>query len=227
MPVKTYTFPTFPITGQLFHVPGAGYDGGLTSGGAQFITPEPGGFGILEIEPSTIDTEWINPAASWLMSKINGEVFRVRLAPFPQVAYSKTRKNWLSCEWLNEDADPDLDATMSFDSAALKGATGVTIETEPFGRLLRAGHVIGHEFECYLIDEITYEGSIATVTVKPPLRRDIDDGDDCLLRPWFTGRIANGAEFRASYRAETVGHIKLGNIILHEAVVDPEPEPGP
>lgn len=79
--MKIYAFPTFRIETQLFHVPGAGYDGGLTAGGAQFITPEPGGFGVLEMAPALIDTEWDSPLASWIMSKISGQIFRARMAP--------------------------------------------------------------------------------------------------------------------------------------------------
>lgn len=219
--MKIYGFPTFRIETQLFHVPGAGYDGGLTAGGAQFITPEPGGFSQLEIAPALIDTEWDAPLASWIMSKISGQVFRVRLAPSPQVAYSKQR-GAVSVPWSNGQAWSnqelwDGDFTARFSAGTLKGAIVVTIDLTGVGPILSPGHVIGHQFDAYMIDEITYEGDVATAIVTPPVRRAIAAGDSCYLRPWFTGRISNGESIRSAYNS--MGHVKPGNIVLQEAVV--------
>ena len=219
--MKLLTFPTFRIETQLFHVPGAGYDGGLTSGGAQFITPEPGGFSVLEIAPALIDTEWDLPLASWIMSKIGGQVFRVRLAPSPQVAFSRQRGAvsvpWEGGQaWSNQE-DWDGDFTARYAAASLKGGTTVVVDLTGVGPIVGLGHVIGHAFDSYLVDEIAYVGNIATITVTPPLRRDIASGDSCYLRPWFTGRISNGQEIRSAYNS--MGHVKPGNIVLQEAVV--------
>lgn len=219
--MKIYQFPTFRIETQLFHVPGAGYDGGLTSGGAQFITPEPGGFSVLEIKPAVIDTEWDAPLASWIMSKISGQVFRVRLAPSPQIAYSRERGKiavpWDNGEtWSNQELW-DGDFTATYAAAGLKGAVTVQFDLTGVGPIVGPGHVIGHGYESYLVDEISYVGNVATATVTPPLRRNIKVGDNCYLRPWFTGRIGNGADMRAAYN--NMGHVKPGNIILQEAIV--------
>jgi len=219
--VKIYQFPTFRIETQLFHTPGAGYDGGLTSGGAQFITPEPGGFGVLELQPSIIDTEWDFPLASWIMSKIGGQIFRVRLAPSPQVAYSR-RRGMTAVPWDNgqtwsNQENWDGDFTATYAAAALKGTLEVQFDLTGVGPIVSPGHVIGHDDNCYLIDEISYDGDVATAIVTTPLRRNIVAGDNCYLRPWFTGRISNGADIRAAY--DHLGYVKPGNIILQEAVV--------
>lgn len=219
---KIYQFPSFRLASQLFHVPGQGYDGGLTSGGAQIITPEPGGFGVLELQPAIIDTEWKSPLASWIMSKVNGQVFRVRLAPSPQVAYSKQRGNmspvlWNNGQtWSNQEAW-DGDFTALFASSALKGTVEVQIDLTGVGAILLPGHVFGHGYETYKVDEIEYSGDMAIVTVTPPFRSDIAAGDNCYLRPWFTGRISNGDEMRAAYNH--LGHVTPGNIIMHEAIL--------
>lgn len=218
---KIYQFPTFRIETQLFHAPGAGYDGGLTTGGAQFITPEPGGFGVLEIQPAIIDTEYDRPLLSWVMSKISGQVFRTRLAPTPQVAYSR-RRGMVAVPWSNDQPwsnqeNWDGDFTARYSAATLKGAVVMKFDLTGVGPIVSPGHVIGHAFESYLIDEITYDGDIATAIVTPPARRDIAAGDNCFLRPWFTGRISNGADIRAAYN--NLGHVRPGNIILQEAVV--------
>lgn len=218
---KIYQFPTFRIETQLFHSPGAGYDGGLTAGGAQFITREPGGFGVLEIKPAIIDTEWTAPLASWIMSKISGQVFRVRLAPSPQIAFSR-RRGMLAVPWDNEQPwsnqeNWDGDFTARYSAAGLKGSVTLVIDLTGVGPILSPGHVVGHGFNSYLVDEISYAGDTATAIVTPPLRRDVSAGDDCYLRPWFTGRISNGPDIRAAYN--NLGHVAPGNIVLHEAVV--------
>lgn len=219
--MKIYQFPTFRIETQLFHTPGAGYDGGLTAGGAQFITPEPGGFSVLEIAPSIIDTEWDAPLASWIMSKISGQVFRVRLAPSPQIAYSR-RRGMIALPWNNgqtwsNQENWDGDFTGVYSAAGLKGSLEIKIDLTGVGPIVGPGHVVGHNYDTYKIDEITYVGDIGTAIVTHPLRRDIAAGDNCYLRPWFTGRISNGADIRAAYN--NLGHVKPGNIILHEAII--------
>jgi len=219
--VKIYAFPTFRVETQLFHCPGAGYDGGLTSGGAQFITPEPGGFSVLEIAPALIDTEWDAPLASWIMSKISGQVFRVRLAPSPQIAFSRQR-GMVAVPWSNGQAwsnqqEWDGDFTGRFATASLKGSVTMSFDLTGVGPIVSPGHVVGHGSETYLVDEISYVGDIGTAVVTPPLRRDIVAGDNCYLRPWFTGRISNGGDIRSAY--DNMGHVKPGNIVLQESVV--------
>ena len=218
--MKVHAFPTFRIESQLFHVPGAGYDGGLTAGGAQFITPEPGGFATLEMAPAISDTEWDFPLSSWVMSKIAGQVFRIRLAPTPQVAFSRQRGAvavpWDNGQlWSNHEAW-DGDFTARYAAPSPKGSVTMKFDLTGVGPIVSPGHVIGHESECYLIDEVTYVGNVATATVTPPLRRDIATGDNAYLRPWFTGRISNGDQIRAAYGS--TGYVKMANIIFHEAL---------
>lgn len=218
---KILSFPTFRIETQLFHAPGAGYDGGLTAGGAQFITPEPGGFSVLEMAPALIATEWDAPLASWIMSKISGQVFRVRLAPSPQIAFSRQRGMvavpWDNGETWSNQEKWDGDFTARYAADALKGSVLMKFDLTGVGPIVLPGHVIGHEGDSYLVDEISYVGDVATAIVTPPLRRNIAVGDNCYLRPWFTGRISNGAEIRASYN--NMGHVKPGRIVFQEAVV--------
>lgn len=219
--MKIYQFPTFRIERQLFHAPGAGYDGGLTSGGAQFITPEPGGFAVLEMAPALIDTEWDAPLASWIMSKISGQVFRVRLAPSPQIAFSRQR-GMVAVPWNNEQTwsnqqNWDGDFTARYAGTARKGELEVKFDLTGVGPIVSPGHVIGRDFYSYGIDEIHYVGDVATALLTNPLRHDVTPGDNCYLRPWFTGRISNGADIRAAY--DSNGHVKPGNIVLQEAVV--------
>lgn len=221
---RVWNFPTFKISEQLFRVPGQAVAGGFTSGGAQFVEPEPGGFGVLDIKPSLITSEWNYPLASWLMSKTNGHIFRVRLAPTPQIAYSRNRGQsavlWdEDLLWSNLQAwEGDFSGVYALD--ALEGSTEVVIDLTGVGAVVQVGHVIGHEtHSCYMVDEIEYEDDVATITVNPPLRRDVTTGDSAPLRPWFTGRIGNPGDFLSVYKASDVGHIQLEKITLHEAIV--------
>lgn len=223
---KVWNFPTFQISKQLFYIPGASIEGGYTSGAARIITPEPAGFANLEIQPSLQFGEWEYPLSSWLMSKTNGQIFKVRLAPTPQVPSGRS----LSVPWGAEDIYPDSlwsnlqnwsgDITGTYNSAALEGNNIVTIDMSAYGPLLKAGHVIGHEYNCYLIDEVSYDtDGIATIAVLPPFRRNIAVGDQVWFRPWFTGTISNGDQIRQTYDAENVGAIQLEKILLTESLI--------
>ena len=213
--MKIYDFPDIGIKNQLFYTSGQAFDGGFTSGGAQLVTPDPGGFGTLEIEPELSAGEWIDPAASWLMSKGAGAIMRVRMHNSPQLSWTGRRRNALDPNRASRGIDGEGIAL--FSGSALEGSTTVTVDLSRFGKILRRGHVIGHRFSTYLVDEISYSGTTAAIKVDPPLRANISVNDECLLTPWFTGRIANVGNIRSPYNSS--GHVKLGNIVLQEAVV--------
>lgn len=227
---KIWNFPDIKISKQLFHVPGMAVEGGLTVGGARIMSPEPGGRAVLEIEPSLQVDEWTAPMSSWLMSKINGAIFRVRLAQTPQIAsarltgtyptgvYWAAEGNFLAAPWDNgqpwqADSEADNLATL-FTSPALEGTTVVRIDMALFGPILKQGHVIGHMDHCYMVDDISYANGEARVVITPPLCKDVLPGDLCEFRPWFLGSIINGEQIRMTYDAEQVGYIKPGKIIF-------------
>jgi len=223
---KILNFPTFPISKQLFVASGQAIDGGMTAGGVRMLSPEPGGRSMLELQPSLQVNEWDYPLSSWLMSKVNGDIFRVRLAPTPQVAGSRVAasqfKNgipWDSDQPWSNQRNWDGDATASFVTPALEGSNTVVIETKAIKSILRNGHVIGHGDVTYMIDDIQYNGSLATITVNPPFRKKINPNDIALVRPFFLGSIANGDEMRISYDAENNGNIQLGVIRLNEVIL--------
>lgn len=222
-----YELPSVPISKQMFHVPGAAVEGGFTSGGARIISPDPGGFSRLQIQLALQSREWENPVSSWLASKANGQVIRLRLAPTPQIAYSERRDGYSTVTWndgilWSNEVGWAGDFSLTFTSIALQGSNVVTVDTTAVGPILQAGHVIGHSNTTYLIDAITYADEIATIVVNPSLRKTVAVDDTCYLRPWFVGRIANPNEFITTYDAANNGAIQLGMIILNEAFVDDE-----
>lgn len=222
----TYNFPTFPVQSQLFYVPGAVVEGGFTSGGARISMAEPGGYSMLEIQPSMITSEFLEPIASWLMSMTNSEVFRVRLAPTPQVSIAQMLRSangvpWNNGETWDNDEEWSGEPSAVYGANATRGTNVLTVDMSALGTLLRRGHVIGHAFDTYLIHAIDYDEdtTVATITVKPSLRRNVVIGDSVVFRPWFTGQINNGADFRTPYDAVNIGLIELNKIVMSEVVL--------
>lgn len=220
--MEIFDFPTLPVSKQLFHVPGAAIEGGFTSGAVRLISPEPGGRSVLELQPSFQVREWEYPFMSWLMSKGNGEVFRVRLAPTPQVLGARAPGTpWESDVLWSDSTEWAGDITASFAAAALEGSNVMTVNMTGYGDIIRLGHVIGHSNTCYMVDKVTYneETETAEIVVKPPIRKNIEIADSAYFRPFFTGTIANIGEVRSTYDAENVGNIQPGKIIFAEAIV--------
>lgn len=225
---KVWTFPDFQIKSQLFHVPGFVADGGLTSGGARIYSPEPGGRSMLEIQPAFRVKEWETPLSSWLMSKTNGAIFRVRLTKTPQIAGYSQNAGGGGEPWDNsqnwDNSAPWLDDGVSIlaTGSSLEGSTTIITNVSTFGEFLRHGHVIGHGDNCYLIDDISYGGAYGasvTITVTPPLRKNITAGDLLFMQPYFLGTITNGTAMRASYDASNVGGISLNKIVFQEVIL--------
>lgn len=227
-----YDFPNLPVKAQLFHVPGQALDGGYTSGGARIMSPEPGGRATLEIQLSLHTNEWGNPAISWLMSKINGEIFRVPLTKTPQIARTVDDTSTIgrnSVPWdktglmnyspwdNNQNWDDDgnyIEASVT----ALKGTQYISIESNDYN--LQRGHVIGVGDNAYMIDNIVLnDDETLTLRIMPPLRKTVAPGDMIYIRPYFLGTIANGEEFRNVYDIENVGHIQPNRLILREVIL--------
>lgn len=222
---KIWQFPTFPISAQMFRVPGSFTEGGFTRGGAKIGSPEPAGFGVLDIQPAMQVKEWDFPISSWLASKVNGEVLRVRLSPTPQIAWSKRRGNAAEVTWDSELlwSNQEMwegDFSLTFIESVLEGTNQAVIDCSPVGQIFQIGHVFGHAGSTYLIDEISYDANnYASVLFKTPSRQDIIAGDPCYTRPWFTGRISNPDTISTPYKASDNGAIQLNQITLTEAIV--------
>lgn len=215
-------FPTVPISKQLFHVAGAALDGGFTTGGVRILSPEPGGRSMLELQIALQVQEWDYPTASWLMSQGNGQVFRVRLAPTPQVlSHRSANPDWRTDDIWTQPNPLNTDMVSRYSAVALEGSTQVTVDMTTHGDRLRKGHVIGHGDNCYLVDKVAfnYESKQAVITVKPPLRHDIAVNDRVWFRAFFLGTINNIDEVRTTYDAENNGLIQPGRFLFSEAVV--------
>jgi len=229
---KIWDFPQLAVSGQLFRAAGQAFDGGFTSGGARVSSAEPGGRAFLEVQLSLQVQEWSYPFVSWLMSKVNGDIFSVKLAKTPQVL-SNANLGIMSdtVPWAplgNNSPDPwNNNQFWSNDGVgfpvlinALEGTTIVRLNVDGVGPVIRHGHVIGFGRSSYMVDDIEYDGDVAIVTVNPPLRRNITPIDFALTRPTFLGQVVNSQEFAANYEAMNNGHIKPPRLIFSEVIID-------
>lgn len=226
---KVWNFPQVPLRGQVFHVPGAVVDGGLTSGGARISSPDPSGRSVLEIQMSLQVTEWSAPFSSWLMSKTNGQIFRIQLIKTPQICSKLSNDSqqprfvpWDNTgilpksSWDNQRMWAADGETLTAISDILEGSTRLRVYLGEYADIIRPGHVIGLGDYSYMIDDIDEE---SWITVTPPLRKSVVFGETVYLQPYFTGSISNGNEMKQSYEADKVGHIQLGRIVFDEVVV--------
>lgn len=223
--MKIHTFPTdLKVSGQLFHVPGAAVEGGFTAGSVRIMSPEPGGRSVLEVQLA-LRNEWDAPWMSWLMSKTNGQAFRVRLTKTPQLITSRSLIAPRGDAWQSEDIEwraPVLknDLQTVFTTSALEGSNVVVIDISPIGPILQPGHVIGHLDHSYMCDDVEYISQTqARITVTPPLRKTVTVGNTCLFTPWFLGTISNGSEITALYESAQRGHLQPGKIVFSEMIL--------
>lgn len=240
-----YDWPSSVVPArQLFHAGGQAVEGGFSSGSVRMLHPEPGGVSWLEMEFAYQDNGDPDPLVSWLMSKIaNGNIFRVRIERSPQLVSARA----LGVDIAESDplyrfglrdlvAPTELDGlpwdnnqpwdggrNWRFDpgalvvATALEGGLMVQFDMGALSNGLRPGHVIGHSSVSYLIDDIEYSGSVATVTLMSPLRKDAAVGDFISFRPVGLFTAINPDAFRGLY--ESADLVKLGSIQFMEAII--------
>ena len=89
--------------------------------------------------------------------------------------------------------------TANVTATALKGETTVLVDMSTLGEVLLIGHVIGfyeggYDFAHKVMD-ISYDaGDIATLTISPPLRRDLTISSEMTFRPKMLVTCSNARE---------------------------------
>lgn len=234
----SYTVYDWPNTilpaRQLFFAGGQAFEGGFTSGGARILAPEPGGRSFLDVEFDYQLAALRDPMVSWACSKIaNGNIFRVPIARSPQIisaadlglsvgTLETTGLPW-AAEGLNSEGPWDNDQNWSFevgalvDATALEGATSVSIDIGSLTAALKPGHVIGIGDVPYLVADIEWDGTAATVTIDPPLRADVAADDYVTFRPKMLCVAESPDSFRGLY--EPADLIRLGSVRFIEAIL--------
>lgn len=229
---KVYDWPPLIRSRQFFHSGGQAYEGGFTSGGARVLTPEPGGRGILNIEFNLqLRDMKANPIVSWVGTMIaNGNIFRIPIGCTPQLVKLTDLGVEVVADglpWASDGMLPegpwDNGQNWAFDvgaGAASTALAGTTILEIDMGELLpglRHGHLIGHEDVTYLVEDIAYDGSVATIAVNPPLRKPVSQGEFITFRPKMLGIARNPEAFRSLYEPSNL--IRLGSVEFVEALI--------
>lgn len=213
-------------TDQTFVAGGQAVSGGLTLGGAAVVNPEPGGRAVLAMAfPALFAADLAQTDASWTISRSqSGAVFRVRLCnsvqlvPTVALDVADTGQTWANGEpWANDEnwrANPFALVA----SAASRGAAQIAVDLSVLGQVLQIGHVIGFFLAGYdfahIVMDIDYDADdLALVTIQPPLRRPVVEGDLMLFRPSMlvTGRVDGTVVQRR--------RVSLGAVNLVEALV--------
>lgn len=228
---KVYDFPPILRGKQLFHAGGQAYEGGFTSGGARMLSPEPGGRGILNMEFAIQRNCPADPIVSWICSMIaNGNIFRVPIDYTPQIVrladlgFSGMNDG---LPWAASGMTPEVpwsngqnwasDVFAGATSAALAGTVTVSVDFGTLPLVLRHGHLIGHDDVTYLVEDIEYDGTVATITVNPPLRHTVAQGDLITFRPKMLAVARNPDSFRGLYEPADI--IRLGSVEFVEALI--------
>jgi hypothetical protein len=229
---KVWDFPSFGIQSQLFYAGGAAYEAGFTAGGSRLLSPEAGGRSYLEIELSLQVNEYDNPITSWFLSKMsNGTIFKIPLTKTPQLVTDEALNISVNTVQWNESgilpfSDWDNNQPWKADGINylinanyLEGETTIEILTGEIGNILKAGHVIGIGNSSYIIEDISYTSTIATIDIIPPLRKNVVENDEVKTRPFFVGSVTNASEVKTSYSKENNGHIQPSRILFSEVII--------
>ena len=215
---------------QVFRAGGTAAKGGMTLGGLSVLSPEPGGRAELQMQFDPLAIEGSNLDASWLISALcNGQVFRIRLfAPNVQlVAAADLGGNDAGVNWDNDlpwdnGLGWEFDPTAPVSNGGRKGETSLKVNMSAYGQVLKLGHVIGFHIDgldfAHVVTNISYTAADrATISISPPLRRDVANTDVMLLRPSMTVTCANAREVMGTYRFGTTMALNAARFV--EALV--------
>lgn len=216
---------------QVFYGGGLSDSGGLTLAGAQVSIPAPGGRATMRFEFASLAITADNIDASWTISALRSDrVFRVplyesvQLVPAADIGLTSGVLWSLGQSWANGlgwASNPAAEVQNSWPA----GGVTFTARMGPFGapgtQVLKIGHVIGFTSGAYdfahVVMDISYSGGIATVTIDPPLRRALVDGNLMRFRPRMMATCRNAGEVITTFRSGR--NIGLGAALFVEALV--------
>lgn len=217
-------------TGQVFRGGGQSIEGGMMQGGAMASNPEPGGRGELFMTfPAWRKGRDVTLDISWTLSRItNGCIMRVplvssvQLVPWIDLDIDAAGQTWANGEAWAGGALWRASPFAPVAAAADAGAERFVVDLSLLGPVLRIGHVIGFFLEGYdfthIIMDIDHgDDDAATITISPPLRRNLTASDRMLFRPTILATCRNAAEaLIETGRRSTLG---IGALQMVEALV--------
>lgn len=214
---------------QLFTGGGMSVAGGMTLGGASTENPEPGGRAELLFDFAPLATLEANKAMSWLATRMkNGAVLSVpiynsiQLVPDEEIFGNAADNFTDTVDQYSAIPVRRWEPFVPVAAIALAATLTVTADLSELGRVLNEGHVIGFRSGSYdfahIVEAITYAADdTATITVSPPLRRDLAIAGKMHLRPKMLVTCANPSEVAQPFRHGR--HMTPGTARLVEALV--------
>lgn len=196
---------------QLFRAGGMSVAGGMTLGGASTENPEPGGRAELTFSFAALVTLEANKAMSWLASRMmNGAVLSVpiynsiQLVPDEEIFGTAADNFTDTVDQYSDIPVRRWEPFVPVAAIALAGVATVVADLSELGRVLNEGHVIGFRTGDYdfahMVMAISYSvDDEATITISPPLRRDLAVSDKLHLRPKMLATCANASEVATTF----------------------------
>lgn len=166
--------------------------------------------------------------ASWLMNQARGAVFRVPVFNTPQLAKDATIEAnealygsgipFSTGEPFSTGYGFSYDPFVTLVADVLAGNNTIVLDVSNHPTALKYGNVFGLGRSTYIIDEIDFEGNLATIKCRPPFRRNYTVADDDLvtLRPKMLGQIAEPNKVIEKFNAAQM--VAVGEITLNEFV---------
>ena len=173
-----------------------------------------------KIGPETLN--WYH----WLCGVLKGNTFRLPLDKSGQVATSAamtaaaatyaTGIPFSNNQPFSTGYGFQFQPTADVVSTVLEGETTVTLDLVRWPGVLTLGKLFGLGYGVYHVQEIEYDGTVATITFDPPARRDILAGELAELRPTLFCKATNPDAF-----LEAVQYARIaspGSLTLREVV---------
>ena len=191
-------------------------------------SPEPGGRAELHMTFAPFATEKANKDASWTISRMmGGDIFRIPLyetvqlvsgaslsAPSGGLTWSNGQK-WSNGQFWAWKPVAEVNAS------ALKGASQVQVDVGSSGEVIELGHVVGFKDGSYdfshVVMDVSYSGTVATLTLEPPLRRAVTTATSMQFRPSMLVQCVNAPEVMGRFRSGR--HMAFNAALFVEALV--------
>lgn len=200
---------------QVLRAGGQARDGGMTVGGASVSSPDPGGRMEMNVTfQKFATTRQMETDVSWTISRaMGGALFRVpvcvsrQLVPAADLTVPDDGTPWSEDQPWAGDVNWAADPWISVAMFGAKGSETAVVDMAGLGEIIRVGHVVGFSSGAYdfahVVMDVTYDGDEATLTISPPLRRDISPAigetpaDRMRFRPKFIAFVANPDDLMA------------------------------
>ncbi|NQZ76475.1 MAG: hypothetical protein HRT61_10255 [Ekhidna sp.] len=208
--------------------PSNSVDGAISRNGYENNIPQAGSRNQIRLEfapREAIDGHWY----AWLLNQARSALWKVPVFNTPQLATSdemdaqvqqfSTGTPFSTSEKFSSGYGFKYQPTVDLVDNVLEGNTTLKLDMSRHPDVLTYGKVFGLGRSTYHVDEIEYDGNIATIECRTPFRRDYDAStiDQLVsLRPSLICQMKDVSSFIALF--EPAGIVRPGSLILNEVI---------